>query len=149
MENKAYSEKLKDPRWQRKRLEILERDKWCCQRCFDSTSTLHVHHLRYIPGCEPWSYPQELYLTLCEECHSYEFEMMPSSIDSLIEQIKHQGFLADDIRVLASAFNGLNILHSTDVTAAIIEYVFRNNELFNYLKDLYFKKNIRRNNEAK
>ena len=29
----TYTEKLKDPRWQKKRLEILERDNWECQDC--------------------------------------------------------------------------------------------------------------------
>lgn len=30
-----YKEKLKDPRWQKKRLQIFERDDWCCQKCGD------------------------------------------------------------------------------------------------------------------
>ena len=45
-----YAEKLKDPRWQKKRLEILERDAWVCQKCFDTKSTLHVHHRIYNGG---------------------------------------------------------------------------------------------------
>ena len=121
------------------RLQILERDGWCCQKCFDSESTLHVHHLRYVPRWEPWEYPEELYLTLCEECHSYEYEMMPDVVDSLIEQIKHKGFLSDDIKTLASAFNGLGIVHAHDVTAEVIEYALRNREIFNDLEDKYFK----------
>jgi hypothetical protein len=35
-----YSDKLKDPRWQKKRLEVFERDGWCCQCCGDSESPL-------------------------------------------------------------------------------------------------------------
>lgn len=30
-----YSQKLLDPRWQRKRLEILQRDDFTCQVCSD------------------------------------------------------------------------------------------------------------------
>jgi hypothetical protein len=64
---KSYSEKLKDPRWQKKRLEILERDQWMCRRCCDKTETLHVHHTQY--RSEPWDVPSEFLLTLCKECH--------------------------------------------------------------------------------
>lgn len=41
---KSYSEKLLDPRWQKKRLEILARDNWTCQRCGAVNCELHVHH---------------------------------------------------------------------------------------------------------
>lgn len=49
----AYSEKLKNPRWQKKRLEIFERDGWKCRACQDEKSTLHVHHL---PPCDSWGF---------------------------------------------------------------------------------------------
>jgi predicted RNA-binding Zn-ribbon protein involved in translation (DUF1610 family) len=65
----TYAEKLKDPRWQKKRLEILERDQWTCRNCFDKTTTLHVHHLTYAKKAEPWDYPEDYLLTLCEKCH--------------------------------------------------------------------------------
>jgi len=64
-----YSEKLKDPRWQRKRLEILNRDNFTCVCCDDTTKTLHVHHIKYIYGREPWEYENELLETLCVDCH--------------------------------------------------------------------------------
>ena len=60
MEKKKYSDKMKDPRWQKKRLEIFERDGWSCCRCGDTESTLNVHHLRYVPGHDPWDYPNYL-----------------------------------------------------------------------------------------
>jgi hypothetical protein len=65
-----YSEKLRDPRWQKKRLKILERDGFTCQDCGDKDSPLHVHHVYYVKGREPWDYPQFSLRTLCEECHS-------------------------------------------------------------------------------
>ncbi len=65
----SYSEKLKDPRWQRKRLEILNRDGFSCILCEDKASTLHVHHLSYVKGKEPWEYQDENFITLCEHCH--------------------------------------------------------------------------------
>jgi hypothetical protein len=66
---KDYYEKLKDPRWQRKRLEIFERDKWSCQICHSIENTLTVHHIYYKDNLEPWDYPNELLLTTCELCH--------------------------------------------------------------------------------
>lgn len=65
----AYGEKLRDPRWQKKRLEILQRDAFTCRLCGDSQSTLHVHHLRYERGADPWDYPSSALLTTCESCH--------------------------------------------------------------------------------
>jgi len=67
---KTYSDKLKDPRWQKKRLEIMEREEWKCQGCGNTKNTLNVHHLRYIEGKEPWEYEDMYYMTLCDECHT-------------------------------------------------------------------------------
>lgn len=69
MATKTYSEQLKDPRWQKKRLEIMERDKFTCQRCYDDESTLHVHHKHYHKGRMPWDYEPHELVTLCESCH--------------------------------------------------------------------------------
>lgn len=64
-----YSDKLKDPRWQKKRLEVLERAGWKCQVCDNDKDTLHVHHLAY--KGEPWDAPDELLECLCEGCHNW------------------------------------------------------------------------------
>ena len=69
---KKYSEKLKDPRWQKKRLEVMERDKFRCLSCGDEKSTLAVHHLYYVSGRNPWQYPMWSLQTLCEGCHDME-----------------------------------------------------------------------------
>lgn len=66
----SYYQKLKDPRWQRKRLEMLSAAEFTCQSCFDSSSTLHVHHTRYIKGRDPWEYEDRELWVLCEDCHS-------------------------------------------------------------------------------
>lgn len=63
----AYLEKLRDPRWQKKRLKIFERDNWECQECGDPKSTLHVHHEKYHGN--PWESPDTDLITLCELCH--------------------------------------------------------------------------------
>ena len=65
----AYSEKFKDPRWQKKRLKIMERDEFRCQACYDTEATLHVHHLQYDKNKDPWDYPSESLITYCKICH--------------------------------------------------------------------------------
>jgi 5-methylcytosine-specific restriction endonuclease McrA len=64
-----YSELLKDPRWQRKRLEIFNRDNWTCTFCESKTKQLQVHHIFYLLFMKPWEYPDELLTTSCVDCH--------------------------------------------------------------------------------
>lgn len=71
---KPYWEKLKDPRWQRKRLEVLESNDFECEVCGDGESTLHVHHKQYFKGREPWEYDRRQLAVLCESCHSENHE---------------------------------------------------------------------------
>jgi hypothetical protein len=65
----SYGEMLRDPRWQRKRLEIMERDKFTCRECQSTTRTLNVHHINYVSGRAPWDYPDTNFRTLCDVCH--------------------------------------------------------------------------------
>lgn len=67
--NATYQNKLLHPLWQRKRLEIMNRDNFKCQICKSETKTLHVHHKRYFNGREPWEYDNIHLITLCEDCH--------------------------------------------------------------------------------
>ena len=73
---KSYSEQLKDPRWQRKRLAILERADFTCEQCGSKDSTLHVHHGYYEKGCKPWEYPDKSLHCLCENCHKREQQIL-------------------------------------------------------------------------
>jgi hypothetical protein len=70
-----YSDRLKDPRWQRRRLEILSRDKWMCIECGDEDSSLHVHHRYYEKGADLWEYPDKALVTLCDSCHQQIHDM--------------------------------------------------------------------------
>lgn len=65
----TYSDKLKSPLWQRKRLQVYERDNWTCQLCSDDSTELHVHHISYEPGRQPWEYELDNFTTLCKHCH--------------------------------------------------------------------------------
>lgn len=67
-----YSEKLKDPRWQKKRLKILKRDGFKCMCCLTKDKMLSVHHRYYFALTEPWDYPNKALITLCQDCHEVE-----------------------------------------------------------------------------
>jgi len=68
-ERSSYSDLLKHPRWQKRRLEILERARFSCEECDVQDRTLHVHHTYYERKHAPWEYPDESLRCLCEECH--------------------------------------------------------------------------------
>jgi hypothetical protein len=65
----TYSDKLRNPKWQRKRLEIFNRDNFCCVRCNDDKENLQVHHKKYFKNKDPWNYDNKHLETLCETCH--------------------------------------------------------------------------------
>lgn len=65
----AYFEKLKDPRWQKRRLRILDRDDYTCTKCGDKKKQLQVHHSYYVSGRNPWEYPDWSLTALCGACH--------------------------------------------------------------------------------
>lgn len=71
----SYSDKLKDPRWQKKRLEILDRDCHKCTVC-DYTKNLHVHHGYYSGQKDPWQYEDCSLHTLCSDCHDRTHDVL-------------------------------------------------------------------------
>lgn len=75
MSTKSYWELLRDGRWQRRRLEIMQRDGFTCTTCSkrgDDGVTLNVHHRIYHKGRKPWEYEDAALTTLCEPCHEAE-----------------------------------------------------------------------------
>jgi hypothetical protein len=82
----TYGEKLKDPRWQKKRLEILQRDNWTCRYCGSDKHTLHVHHFKYFK--EPWDIENDKLITFCEDCHWLHETINSASYDRILEIIK-------------------------------------------------------------
>ena len=71
-DKRTYWEKLKDPRWQKKRLDVMNRDGFACRHCGSKRKTLNVHHLFYVFDCDPWDYEEKELITLCASCHLAE-----------------------------------------------------------------------------
>jgi len=66
-----YTELLKHPLWQRKRLEVFQRDNFTCQCCGETEKELHLHHLQYKKGTLPQDHDNEMLVTLCCKCHDF------------------------------------------------------------------------------
>lgn len=66
----SYIELLRHPKWQRKRLEILQLARFACTECGADDKPLHVHHGYYARGAKPWEYPDHSLHALCEGCHA-------------------------------------------------------------------------------
>lgn len=63
-----YDQLLRDPRWQKKRLLILQRDNFTCVLCEDCRTTLAVHHEKYKGN--PWDIEDKHLKTVCIHCHA-------------------------------------------------------------------------------
>jgi len=129
----TYSEKLRSPLWQRRRLDIFQRDNFQCQSCDRTDLTLHVHHLKYFPNLEPWEYEDHYLVTYCELCHNSEHLMGDSIRESLIQIVSENSLY---IHLVAQ----LCIL--TEKNPAFIPQLkeFLNNAMIDYLKTLPTKK---------
>ena len=70
----CYMKTLRDPRWQKKRLRVLERAGWECEWCGNGQESLQVHHGFYPKSdkgklLEPWEAPDAVLFCLCDACH--------------------------------------------------------------------------------
>jgi hypothetical protein len=137
MDKISYLEKLKDPRWQKKRLDIFCRDEWMCQVCKDSESMLVVHHKLYADG-DPWDIDNNSLITLCQECHKFEHIAFPRFSNNLISAIKSKGFLADQVEILSKAFLNLNIIYAPEFTASLLYFAFSDKTTMEIILDRFY-----------
>ena len=75
MANNSYSDLLQNALWQKKRLEIMQRDNFSCVKCgrgINDGTMLNVHHKIYYPNRKPWEYEDNCLETLCVDCHKNE-----------------------------------------------------------------------------
>jgi len=93
MKKNDFFDQYKDPRWQKKRLEIMERDEFMCQVCGDDRVQLNVHHRIYFKDTKIWEYSDEFLVTLCESCHERSHEAR-AQINLLLARID-ESFLSD------------------------------------------------------
>jgi hypothetical protein len=132
----AYSEKLKDPRWQKLRLEILERDEWSCQACGNAEKTLHVHHTHYVKGFEPWDY--------VDDCHEIESSAISDSKQNLFASLSSLGiYLSCHVDFIAASLNHVPPM-ATDEVKAFADHI---NSLMLDRLDTFVQKDERDSNK--
>lgn len=110
----SYSEKLRDPRWQRKASRVKALAGHQCQDC-GATSRLEAHHCYYTAmreGYEPWEYPLSAFRALCRQCHesrarieirmrSYMATLSQSDMERLREGLDHAFYFYEKGAVLS------------------------------------------------
>ena len=106
--SKTYLDKLKDPRWQKKRLQVMERDKFSCMSCGDEAVSLNVHHrVPYRKDTDPWDYELDELITLCEDCHKSITNDVNEIKALIMEQCRATDYSREYLRIL-KALRGLN-----------------------------------------
>ena len=130
---KTYGEQLKDPQWQRRRLEILSRDGFACRLCGCESVMLHVHHRWYGDGA-PWDVAGEALLTLCETCHEEETREWPKREAALVEALERTLTSSETLGMLADAFRSSTVDVEDD--AHLIAWVLRTPDAMRALKAL-------------
>lgn len=138
VDSRSYYEKLKDPRWQKVRLQVFERDNFLCQKCFDDKVTLNVHHRIYIKIRDPWDYPLKYLVTLCEDCHELERADLFENTRPFLDAVKSK-FFGQDLKRLTDGFKNLESKHTPEMIALIIEWILSNNDVLDSLNDKYLK----------
>jgi hypothetical protein len=131
----TYSDKLQDPRWQKRRLEVLQRDNFTCRLCTDITTVLHIHHKKYAK--EPWEVELGSLITYCKHCHSViEYNKKTDSIIPL--QILKREIDESELKLCLIYLDKDNMLYvdiylykkdtlfyKTTLSAALIEDIFK------------------------
>lgn len=139
---KNYAQLLRDPRWQKKRLEIMQRDDFTCMRCYTSKETLNVHHCYYVFGRNPWEYENESLLTLCEHCHEGETNHGKQAKDSLVRALARKGFTGIEFEDLASSIEETDFSlfgYPPEVVASIIAFAIRSEDFRAILIEEFWK----------
>lgn len=108
----SYAEKLKDPRWQRKRLECFQAADWKCERCHSGTKPLNSHHRQYRAGLEPWEYDLGELVCLCEDCHAERHGLRDTDrfLQVVIDQMYRAHRLGDWNEMMAAAELGQQLI---------------------------------------
>ena len=101
-----FWEQYKDPRWQRKRLEILKRSNFACSICGETKSELHIHHKYYLKDKAPWEYSDHSLLCLCSSCHQVVHENKARIFSAIFDNSLPLPLLAVTASFLGSIFYG-------------------------------------------
>lgn len=74
----------------------MQRDEFTCQICKSKEKTLHIHHLSYEFGVNPWDYDNSYFKTLCLECHEEE-EFCKKFVKAGFRLLQEMGYTNADL----------------------------------------------------
>ena len=131
----TYAEKLKDPRWQKKRLEILERDEWRCRLCGAEDMPLHIHHEKYTTR-NPWEEEDINLSAICEKCHDSQ------TIVTLLKLCEESGVHFETYTLVKTVYDKSN-KNNIDLDRKISLLLQKNREIFlKHLKESNIRKEV-------
>jgi|ERR1035437_80962 formyltetrahydrofolate synthetase len=125
MKNKTYSESLKDPRWQKKRLKLLEAANWECSACGCKEDTLEIHHTYYAFGVPIWDHEDQFLRVVCSSCHKQHQEMMNHAyrviglVPSAVMSISTLADNTSDMEAAESIREMLKVIYNVTVNTRI------------------------------
>ena len=128
----TYAEKLKHPKWQRRRLEVMQRDNFKCIYCGSEERTLHVHHIFYTK--DPWDAPGEHLQTLCDFCHYFIEKLKKKDINILSLHCINGVFISLCSKLMVHLYFSKNELYVIDFNI-FIENKSLWDDLINYIKN--------------
>lgn len=106
-----FKDQYKHPKWQKKRLEILERENYTCQCCGDTETTLHVHHGYYERNKKLWEYDGFTMWCFCSECHEM-WDQRKIRIHKMIARFNMQYY--EDLEMILC---GVNMLQTSCINS--------------------------------
>lgn len=113
-----YQEQLKDARWKRKRLKVLQYADHSCQICGAQNVSLQVHHSYYINGAMAWEYPDGSLVALCDDCHGKVIHGVKKTENNPVRSLDGKDVIMLSKRVLFDIKTPVSIL----VIARKIQY---------------------------
>lgn len=137
----TYAEKLKKPAWQKKRLQVLQRDNWTCQLCGDVETSLHVHHNQY--NGNPAATKNEFLITYCADCHylveylkKYHKELKPIKVSKRLFKEENAIRLLCIVYNFKKAEKGIVLLKTSE--GKFIDGLLFDKESLDEIKNFYY-----------
>jgi hypothetical protein len=137
--DKKFADKYKDARWKEKRRRIIERDCGICADCY-GVGLVHVHHLYYEYNKDPWDYPDDALITLCNECHEIEHNRFKQYVGPTRDlSLKKIGFRAKDYETLTFLLVGVaaGFMKKEEVARSVIDTIHKRQANYTRRKDTY------------
>lgn len=122
-----YKAKMFLPEWYVFRDRVVARDK-ICARCGEiDIRKLTAHHPHYPPlgtidQFNPWDFPFDKMVCLCQRCNAYEERNMKANVPHFNIALKLR-FLSDEIAILRKASEAMKLTHPAPVTAKALAWL--------------------------